>query len=84
MIYTRKPKHIKHIIEEDFQAGYTIFPTIGGYSHIKGVMIMCVIRNRDVNLFKDKILEIDKSAFFVISDCYEVKGGIRRSNLPFI
>jgi uncharacterized membrane-anchored protein YitT (DUF2179 family) len=84
MIYTRKPKDIKHIIEDEFKAGFTIFPTIGGYSHLKGAMIMCVIRNRDVNLFKDRILEEDKSAFFVISDCYEVKGGIRRSNLPFI
>ena len=64
--------------------GFTIFPTVGGYSHIRGAMIMCVIRNRDVNLFKMKIKEIDPTAFFVISDCYEVQGGVKRSNLPFI
>jgi len=45
---------------------------------------MCVIRNIDVNHFKTKILEIDPEAFFVISDCYEVQGGVKRSNLPFI
>ena len=84
MIYTREAKKVKKIIEEEFRTGYTIFPTVGGYSHIRGVMIMCVIRNRDVNLFKDRIKEIDASAFFVISDCYEVQGGIKRSNLPFI
>ena len=84
MIYTRKPDKVKKIIEKDFKTGYTIFPTVGGYSHIKGVMIMCVITNRDVNFFKDKILEVDKTAFFVISDCYEVQGGVKRSNLPFI
>ena len=84
MIYTRKPKDIKGLIEREFHTGYTIFPTIGGYSHVRGAMIMCVITNRDVNLFKEKIIEIDETAFFVINDCYEVKGGIKRSNLPFI
>ena len=84
MIYTRESKKIKKLIEEEFMTGYTIFPTVGGYSHIRGAMIMCVIRNRDVNFFKDKILEIDPTAFFVISDCYEVQGGVKRSNLPFI
>jgi len=84
MIYTRESRKVKKLIEEDFFTGYTIFPTVGGYSHIRGAMIMCVISNRDVNYFKDKILEIDPTAFFVISDCYEVRGGVKRSNLPFI
>lgn len=84
MIYTKEAHKIKKIIESEFYTGYTIFPTVGGYSHIRGVMIMCVISNRDVNLFKDRILETDAHAFFVISDCYEVQGGVKRSNLPFI
>lgn len=84
MIYTRESKKVKDLIENEFLTGYTIFPTVGGYSHIRGAMIMCVISNRDVKLFKDKILEIDPTAFFVISDCYEVQGGVKRSNLPFI
>lgn len=84
MIYTRESKKVKKLIEEEFMTGFTIFPTVGGYSHIRGAMIMCVIRNRDVNLFKQMILEIDPTAFFVISDCYEVQGGVKRSNLPFI
>lgn len=84
MIYTREAKEVRHLIEDDFKTGFTIFPTVGGYSHIRGTMIMCVISNRDVNLFKERLLEIDPSAFFVISDCYQVQGGIKRSNLPFI
>lgn len=84
MIYTRNAKEVKNVISKEFMTGFTIFPTVGGYSHINGAMIMCVIRNRDVNLFKEKILEIDSQAFFVISDCYEVQGGVKRSNLPFI
>ena len=84
MIYSKKTKTIKNIIQDEFKTGYTIFPTIGGYSHTKGKMIMCVIRNKDVNFFKTRILEIDPEAFFVISDCYEVQGGEKRSNLPFM
>lgn len=84
MIYTRKSMKVKKLITDEFKTGYTIFPTIGGYSHIKGSMIMCVIRNRDVGYFKEKILKIDPEAFFVISDCYEVLGGVKRSNLPFL
>lgn len=84
MIYTRESRKVKKIIHDEFMTGFTIFPTVGGYSHIRGAMIMCVISNRDVRLFKDRILEIDPEAFFVISDCYEVRGGVKRSNLPFI
>ena len=84
MIYTKKIIKVKKIITKDFETGYTIFPTIGGYSHTKGSMIMCVIRNRDIGYFKEKILEIDPDAFFVISDCYEVQGGVKKSNIPFI
>lgn len=84
MIYTRESRKVKNLISKEFKTGFTIFPTVGGYSHVKGAMIMCVIRNRDIHLFKDKILEIDPHAFFVISDCYEVQGGIKRSNIPFM
>ena len=84
MIYTKEDKKVKKLIQDVFRAGYTVFPTVGGYSHKNGMMIMCVIRNRDVNLFKEKILEVDADAFFVISDCYEVQGGVKRSNLPFM
>ena len=84
MIYTRETEKVKKIITKEFNAGYTIFPTIGGYSHEKGSMIMCVIRNMDVGHFKSQILKIDSDAFFVISDCYEVQGGVKKSNIPFI
>ena len=84
IIYTRKLSKVTKVITDNFNTGYTIFPTIGGYSHTKGSMIMCIIRNRDVGHFKEKILNIDSQAFFVISDCYEVQGGVKKSNIPFI
>ncbi|MBQ6687037.1 MAG: YitT family protein [Bacilli bacterium] len=83
-IYTKKSKEIKKLIIDDLKTGYTSFPTIGGYSHSKGEMIMCVVNTRDYYLVKEAVLNIDKDAFFVINDCYEVNGGVKKKNLPFI
>ena len=83
-IFTRKPRIMKKIILEEFESGFTILPTKGGYSHTRGSLLMVVISNRDYYKFKTKILEIDPDAFFIIDDCYEVNGGVKRANLPFI
>ncbi len=83
-VFTRKPRALKKAILEEFESGFTILPTKGGYSHTRGSLLMVVISNRDYYKFKTKILEIDPSAFFIIDDCYEVNGGVKRSNLPFI
>lgn len=83
-IYTRKSDKIKKLIINELKTGYTVFPTIGGYSHTKGEMLMCVVSTRDYFVFKESVLNIDKDAFFVINDCYEVNGGVKKKNLPFI
>ncbi len=83
LVYTRKLRDVKKIIN-NFNTGYTLLPTIGGYSHKKGTLIMSAVSTRDYVKFKEAILEVDPSAFFIINDCYEVNGGVKRSNLPFI
>lgn len=83
-IYTKKVRKIKKLILEDFETGFTIIPSKGGYSKKSGYMLMCAISNRDYYEFKQKILEIDPNAFIIINKCYEVNGGVKRSNLPFI
>lgn len=83
-IFTRKPKMIKKIIFDEFSTGFTLLPTKGGYSHIKSTLIMVAVSNRDYYKLKSRILEIDPDAFIVIDSCYEVNGGVRRSNLPFM
>ena len=47
-------------------------------------MIMCVVSNQDYYIFKEKILEIDPNAFLIINKCYEVNGGVKRSNFHFL
>jgi uncharacterized membrane-anchored protein YitT (DUF2179 family) len=44
---------------------------------------MVVIPSRDYFAFKNRILEIDPEAFFIINDCYDVGGGRRHKILPF-
>ncbi|MEG1892833.1 MAG: YitT family protein [Bacilli bacterium] len=83
-VFSKDARKLKKAIFEEFETGYTILPTKGGYSHTNGNLIMVVVTNRDYYKFKTKILELDPKAFFIISDCYEVNGGVKRSNLPFI
>ncbi len=83
-IFTRKPKQVKKVIFDEFETGFTILPTKGGYSHTKSSLIMVAASNRDYYKLKSRILEIDPEAFIVIDSCYEVNGGVKRSNLPFI
>ena len=83
-IFTKQPQKIKNIIKDDFATGFTIIPTRGGLSHHKRSIIMVAIASRDYFRLKNKILEIDPGAFFIIDNCYEVQGGVKRSNLPFI
>ena len=83
-IYTRKARAVKKLIFEEFKTGFTTIPGTGGYSHKNGVLIMCAVSNNDYYLLKNRILEIDPSAFIVIDKCYEVNGGVKRSNIPFL
>ena len=83
-IHTKEIEKIKKFIIEDLHTGVTIMDTEGGYSHEKSEVLMCVVPNKDYYLFKEMILQIDKDAFFIINDCYEVAGGIKRKNVPFM
>lgn len=83
-IYTRKIDKVRDALVKDGNMGFTIIPTIGGYSHYKGEMLMCVVDTNDYYEFREIVLNIDKDAFFVINDCYEVNGGTKKQHLPFL
>ncbi len=76
-IYTKEEEKIKSFIMNNLKTGVTILNATGGFSKEKIPVLMCVVPNKDYYLFKEKVLEIDENAFFVINDCYEVEGGIR-------
>ncbi len=83
-IYTKKWNKVEEYILNELHTGVTILETEGGYSKTKNNLLMCVVPNKDYYLFKEVVLEIDPSAFLVINDCYEVKGGVKRKNVPFL
>jgi len=83
-IYSKKYKEIQKFIIEELNTGVTIFNTEGAFFKKKREMLMVVVPTRDYYRVKDTVLKLDEDAFFVVSDCYEVDGGIKRKNLPFI
>ena len=83
-IYSKKFEEIEKYIIEELHTGVTLFNTEGAYKKQKREMLMIVIPTRDYYKVKNQVLKIDSDAFFVVSDCYEVSGGKKRKNLPFI
>lgn len=83
-ISTTKPKKIKELLNEEFESGYTIVNTKSSFSHKSRELIMVAISTRKYHPLKNRILDIDPDAFFVINDCYEVNGGMRKPNIPFL
>jgi uncharacterized membrane-anchored protein YitT (DUF2179 family) len=74
-IITEEEEKVKEYILKELGHGVTVFPVKGGYTKEKQQMLMCVIPTREYYVLKEGISEIDKEAFFVITDAYEVKGG---------
>lgn len=83
-IHTNEINKVKELIIKKLNTGVTELETTGGYSKRRKKMLMCVVATRDYYMFKQAVLEIDPDAFFVINDCYEVTGGVKRPTLPFI
>lgn len=82
-IHSKKVDEITSFIQE-IQSGYTIMHTKGGYTKEENNLIMCVVPTKDYYMFKSVVEKIDPEAFFIISDCYEVYGGRRKEQFPFL
>ena len=82
-INTDKPELVEELIY-NMGAGYTLLKSHGGYSNKKRDLIMCVLPTKDYYIFKIALKELDSDAFFIVSDCYDVYGGRRKSNISFL
>lgn len=82
-ITTKKPAEIKELISK-MHSGFTIMNTEGGHTNGKNHMIMCVVPTMSYYMFRKAIMNVDKEAFIIISDCYEVYGGHLKERFPFI
>lgn len=74
-IIAEKDEEIKDYVLNYLNHGVTIFDAKGGYSKAKEKVLLCVVPTKEYFKLKEGIHEIDKSAFFVVTDAYEVFGG---------
>lgn len=74
-IITEKEDEVKTYIMEALGHGVTIFKAKGGYKKETENVLMTVLPTKDYYDLKEGIKEIDKDAFFIITDTYEVFGG---------
>ena len=74
-IITTKDKEIKEYILNELKHGVTIYKGKGGYKKKSGNILMTVLPTKDYYNLRVGIKEIDKEAFFIVTDSYEVFGG---------
>lgn len=74
-IITNEDNRVRDYLLNELNHGVTIFNVKGGYTNKKDEVILCVVPTSDYYRVKEGIHEIDKEAFFVVTDAYEVFGG---------
>lgn len=74
-IITDREEEIKNFIIKYLNHGVTVFKAKGGYSKNKENVLMAVLPTKDYYRLKEGIKQIDKDAFFIVTDTYEVFGG---------
>lgn len=74
-IITDKDEEVCEFIIQNLHHSVTIINAKGGYSNKNKKLLLCVIPTREYFLVKEVVLEIDKNAFFLITDSYEAIGG---------
>lgn len=74
-IITDKDDEVKEYILNYLNHGVTIFKAKGGFKKENRNVLMCVLPTKEYYRLRTGISEIDKDAFFVVTDAYEVFGG---------
>ena len=79
-IITDHETAVKKYILEYLSHGVTVLETRGGYTGNFQKMIMCIIPTKEYFKVKEGIHSIDPNAFFLVTDAYEVSGGVMKTN----
>ena len=74
-IITDKDEEVKAYILKNLNHGVTIFKARGGFKKENRNVLLCVLPTKEYYKLRTGIYEIDKDAFFVVTDAYEVFGG---------
>ncbi len=74
-IITSEEKEIKDYIIKNLDHSVTVFDVKGGFLNKKNKIVLTVVPTREYYRVTEGIKAIDKDAFFVVTDAYEVVGG---------
>lgn len=74
-IITEHETAVKKFITDYLNHGVTILEARGGFTGDRQKVLMCTIPTKEYFIFKEGIQNIDKKAFFLAVDAYEVSGG---------
>lgn len=74
-IITSKEDEIKDFIIDNLKHSVTVLKSHGGFTNKSRNVLMVVVPTKEYFVLKESINEIDKDAFFVVTDSYEVSGG---------
>ena len=74
-IVTDKEKEVKNYVMNELKHGVTELRSTGGFTGKSQAVLMCIVPTNEYYVFKEGIHKIDNSAFFVVTDAYEVYGG---------
>ena len=74
-IITSEDQKVKDFVMKDLKHGITEFQAKGGYEQTDQEVLLTVIPTKEYYKLKEGIHEIDKEAFFVVTDAYQVFGG---------
>lgn len=75
-IITDKEREIKQYIVDNIGSGVTVVDAKGGYSNKNKKFLMCAVPTRRYYEVKNMLEEIDNDVFFLITDTYEIYGGM--------
>ena len=74
-IVTNEESKVKKFVMEELKHGVKELRAAGGFTGKNKAVLMCIIPTSEYYSFKEGIHQIDKNAFFVVTDAYEVYGG---------
>jgi len=75
-IVTEKDKDISQYVVNNLGYGITVVNAVGGYSNNRKRVLMCAVPTRQYYQLKKVIQGIDEDVFFLITDTYEIYGGV--------
>lgn len=76
-IITNKQDEVKEYILKTLHQGITLIKAQGGYKNTDKEVLLCVVPAKYYFKLKEGVNLIDSEAFFIVTDAYEVGGGLR-------